>query len=127
LPTSASGVLARVRPLLAGGDCESASMDAERHSPFQILVSIEAVKALYGILCALLDELREIDLLFRMEADAQRPGRFNEAKMLFEPFSEDKLKESIIPSTPSGYWRCKNRGRRSRNCRNFPTQTSFAP
>jgi hypothetical protein len=32
-----------------------------------------------------------------METDAQRPDRFNEAKMRFEPFSEDKLKESIIP------------------------------
>ena len=69
----------------------------ESRSPFQILVSIEALKALYAIICALSDELREIDLLFRMETDAQRPGRFNDAKMRFEPFSEEKLRESIIP------------------------------
>ena len=60
-------------------------------------MSIEALKALYAIICALSDELREIDLLFRMETDAQRPGRFNDAKMRFEPFSEEKLRESIIP------------------------------
>ena len=69
----------------------------ESHSPFQILVSIEALKALYGILCALLDELREIDLLFRMETDAQRPGKFNEAQMRVVPFSEVELRENIIP------------------------------
>jgi hypothetical protein len=68
----------------------------ESRSPYQILVSIEALQALYGILCALLDELHEIDLLFRMETDAQRPGRFNE-KMQFQPFSKEKLRESIIP------------------------------
>ena len=29
--------------------------------------------------------------------DAQRLGRFNEKKMQFQPFSEEKLRESIIP------------------------------
>jgi hypothetical protein len=69
----------------------------ESRSPYQILVSIEALKALYGMLCALLSELHEIDLLFRMETDARRFGRFIDKKMRFEPFSEEKLKESIIP------------------------------
>ena len=69
----------------------------ESRSPYQILVSLEALQTLYGILCALLDELHEIDLLFRMETDAQRPGRFNEKKMQFQPFSDEKLRETIIP------------------------------
>jgi hypothetical protein len=69
----------------------------ESHSPYQILVSIEALTALYGILCALLDELREIDLLFRMETDAQRPGRVDDTTKKFHPFSDDELRENIIP------------------------------
>ena len=46
----------------------------DSHSPYQILVSIDALTILYEVLCSLLDELREIDLLFRIETDAQRPG-----------------------------------------------------
>jgi hypothetical protein len=69
----------------------------ESNSPYQILVSTGALKALYGILCSLLDELREIDLLFRMETDTQRPGRFDETRGKFHPFSDDELSKSIIP------------------------------
>ena len=69
----------------------------ESHSAYQILVSIDALKALYGILCSLLDELREIDLLFRMETDAQKPGRLDESTWEFHPFSDNELKENIIP------------------------------
>jgi len=67
----------------------------ESNSQYQILVSIEALTTLYHILCSLLLELREIDLLFRIETDAQRPGRAGAAK--FQPFSDDELKANIIP------------------------------
>ncbi len=69
----------------------------ESHSPYQILVSIEALKALYGILCSLLDELREIDLLFRLETDAQRPGRLDKKTQKFHPLSDIELKKIVIP------------------------------
>ena len=69
----------------------------ESKSPYQNLVSIEALKILYNILCALLEELREIDLLFRIETDAQRPGRMNKDKRKFEPFTGDFLRTNIIP------------------------------
>lgn len=66
-------------------------------TPFQILVSIEALTTLYNILCTLLDELREIDLLFRMETDAQTPGLVDRATGLFTKFDDEKLKTEIIP------------------------------
>ena len=69
----------------------------ETRSPYQILVSIEALKTLYGILCSLLEELREIDLLFRIETDAQRPGHFDTATREFHPFADDVLKKRIVP------------------------------
>lgn len=69
----------------------------ESNSPYQILVSIDALKLLYGMLCTLVDELREIDLLFRIETDAQRPGRFDEARGKFHPLSDDELRTSVIP------------------------------
>jgi hypothetical protein len=67
----------------------------ESHSSYQILVSLDALKLLYGILCALLEELREIDLLFRIETGAQRPGRLDRGE--FEPFDDDELRKKIIP------------------------------
>lgn len=69
----------------------------ESNSPYQILVSIEALKILYNILDALLAELWEIDLLFRIETDAQRPGQMSKTKRKFEPFSDDVLRTTIIP------------------------------
>jgi hypothetical protein len=69
----------------------------ESNSPYQILVSIEALKILYGILCSLLDELREIDLLFRIETDAQRPGRLDQTTEAFQHLSDDELRKKIIP------------------------------
>lgn len=66
-------------------------------SMYQILVSIDALKLLYGVLCTLLDELREIDLLFRIETDAQRPGRTDRATGEFHSFDHDELKKNIIP------------------------------
>jgi hypothetical protein len=68
-----------------------------KHSPHQILVSIDALTILYRILCALIEELREIDMLFRIETDAQRPGRFDKTTRQFHPFDEDKLRKDIIP------------------------------
>jgi hypothetical protein len=69
----------------------------ESHSAYQILVSIDALRLLYGILCTLLDELREIDLLFRIETDAQRPGKFDKATGQFHSLGDDELKNRIIP------------------------------
>lgn len=69
----------------------------ESRSPYQILVSLDALKLLYGILCTLLDELREIDLLFRIETDARRPGRRDRATGEVHPFDDDELRKKIIP------------------------------
>lgn len=69
----------------------------ESHSSYQILVSIDALTTLYQILCSLLEELREIDMLFRIEMDAQRPGRVNESTGEFHVFDDDQLKKDIIP------------------------------
>jgi hypothetical protein len=69
----------------------------ESNSAYQILVSIEALKILYGILCSLSDELRQIDLLFRIETDAQRPGRLDKATGEFHSLDDDELRKKIIP------------------------------
>jgi hypothetical protein len=69
----------------------------DSHSAYQILVSLDALKLLYGMLCTLLDELREIDLLFRIETDAQRPGRFDRATSQFHYLDDDELRRNIIP------------------------------
>jgi hypothetical protein len=69
----------------------------ESHSLYQILVSIDALRILYQILCSLLDELREIDLLFRIETDAQKPGQLDRATGEFHTFDDAKLKRDIIP------------------------------
>ena len=69
----------------------------DSHAPYQILVSIDALSALYGILCAVLEELREIDLLFRIETDAQRPGRLDTTTGEFQTFDDDELRKNIIP------------------------------
>lgn len=66
-------------------------------SPYQILISLEALSNLYQILCALLDELREIDLLFRVETDAQRPGHLDTLTGKFQPFNTHKLENETIP------------------------------
>jgi hypothetical protein len=69
----------------------------ESRSPYQILVSLDALKLLYGILRTLLEELREIDLLFRIETDAQRPGRLDTATGEFHYLDDDELRKKIIP------------------------------
>ena len=47
-------------------------------------------------MCSLLEEVREVDLLFRIETDAQRPGRMTE-KGGFQKFDEEFLKTNVIP------------------------------
>jgi hypothetical protein len=69
----------------------------DSHSAYQILVSIDALELLYGILCTLLDELREIDLLFRIETDAQKPGRFDNATGQFHSLDDNELTNRVIP------------------------------
>ncbi len=66
-------------------------------SAYQILVSIDALKALYATLGILQEELRVIDLLFRIEMDAQRPGRWNKVTGTFEALSAAELTNDIIP------------------------------
>jgi|SRR5581483_1965314 len=69
----------------------------ESRSPYQILVSLDALQLLYAMLCTLLDELREIDLLFRIETDAQRPGRLDPSTGQFRSLDVDELRKSVIP------------------------------
>ncbi|HEX3885374.1 MAG TPA: hypothetical protein VHW66_22160 [Stellaceae bacterium] len=69
----------------------------DSRSSYQILVSLDALKLLYEILCSLLEELREIDLLFRIETDAQRPGRLDTDTGEFHYLGEDELRKKVIP------------------------------
>lgn len=69
----------------------------EKKSPYQILVSIDALSTLYKNMSFLLEELREIDLLFRIETDAQRPGSMNEQTGEFMPLSLEELRTQIVP------------------------------
>jgi hypothetical protein len=47
-------------------------------------------------MCSLLLEVREVDMLVRIETDAQRPGRMDD-KGRFEKFDEGVLKTNVIP------------------------------
>ncbi len=58
---------------------------------------MEALGILYKILCSLLEELRKIDILFRIETDSQRPGRLDDKTGEFHKFSEDELQSRVIP------------------------------
>ena len=69
----------------------------ESKSNYQILVSIDALRTLYNILRSLLLELREIDILYRIETDAQRPGRLDEKTGKFHVFDDEYLKTKILP------------------------------
>lgn len=69
----------------------------ESKKPFQILVSLEALKNLYNLMEAVLHEIREVDMLFRIETDAQRPGRADPKTREFIPFSIEQLKAKVIP------------------------------
>ena len=67
------------------------------NSTYQILVTIDALSILYKNLCCLLDELREVDLLIRIETDAQRPGQLNQKTGEFKAFDDQTLKTKVIP------------------------------
>jgi hypothetical protein len=45
----------------------------------------------------LLLEVREIDLLFRIETDAQRPGRLDQETGEFHTFDDAYLKKNVLP------------------------------
>ena len=66
-------------------------------SSYQILVSLDALTTLYNILCSLLREVQEVDLLFRIETDAQRPGQMDRETGDFHTFDDDYLKANILP------------------------------
>jgi hypothetical protein len=68
----------------------------QKKKNYQILVSLDALTTLYSIMCSLLEEVREVDMLFRIETDAQRPGRMTE-KGDFQKFDEEFLKANVIP------------------------------
>ena len=62
------------------------------------MVSLPALTTLYQIMCwSLLNEVREVDLLFRMVTDAQRPGKLDQKTHVFSPFDDNYLKANIIP------------------------------
>ncbi len=69
----------------------------ESKKPFQIMVSFEALRNFYNLICVLYSEIQQIDLLFRIETDAQRPGIFNERTHQFEPYPPKQLREHVIP------------------------------
>jgi hypothetical protein len=69
----------------------------DSNSSYQIIVTMEALGILYKILSCLLDELREIDLLFRIETDAQRPGRLHEKTGEFVRLTDDEIKKNVLP------------------------------
>lgn len=77
----------------------------ESKKPFEILVSLEAHRNLYNLMDALLAEVREVDLLFRIETDAQRPGRSDPKTREFIPFSIDQLKSEVVPHHVSALWK----------------------
>jgi hypothetical protein len=68
----------------------------QKKKAYQILVSLDALTTLYSIMCSLLDEVREVDMLVRIVADAQRPGRMGKKGQL-EPFDDEFLKANVIP------------------------------
>jgi len=69
----------------------------ETNKAYQIMVSPEALSNLYNLICALQQELYKVDLLFRIETDAQRPGTINRETGEFEPYPPTQLREQVIP------------------------------
>lgn len=62
-----------------------------------LMVTLEALKNLYNLTNAVLDEIREIDLLLRIETDAQRPGRVDRGTHEFVPLTKTELCAKVIP------------------------------
>lgn len=48
-------------------------------------------------MCALQAELPDVDMLFRIETDAQRPGNLNHETGEFVPYPPTRLREQVIP------------------------------
>lgn len=92
----------------------------ESHSPYQILVSIDTLAILYKILCSLLDELREIDLMFRIETDAQKPGQLDKNTGEFRTFDDEKLRKEIIPQHTNRIMALQNTRKEIQKLPKFP-------
>jgi hypothetical protein len=69
----------------------------ESRKAYQVMVSAEALTNLYALICALQEELQRVDLLFRIETDAQRPGTVDKATGYLTPFPTRQLIEQVIP------------------------------
>ncbi len=69
----------------------------QKKKAYQILVSLNALTTLYSIMCSVLEELHEVDVLFRIITDAQRPGTMSQATGRFQPFDDEQLKAKVIP------------------------------
>ncbi len=92
----------------------------ESRSSYQILVSLNALTTLYNILCSLLLEVREIDLLFRIETDAQRPGRLDRETGDFRTFDDDYLKANILPEHTKRILKLQESRKMLQNLPQFP-------
>lgn len=92
----------------------------DAHSSHQILVSLDALRTLYEIMSLLLEELREIDLLFRLEVGAQPCGRMNLETQEFEPFTSDVLRSQIVPEHTARIARLQNIRRNLPGLPTFP-------
>jgi hypothetical protein len=96
------------------------SYSDESKSNYQILVSLDALTTLYNILCSLLLELREIDLLFRIETDAQRPGRLDRETGDFHTFDDDYLKANILPENTKRILKLQDARKKLQKLPQFP-------
>ena len=92
----------------------------ESKSNYQILVSLDALTTLYNILCSLLLELREIDILFRIETGAQRPGQFDRERGEFHTFDDDYLKANVLPENTKRLLKLQNLRKKLQKLPQFP-------
>jgi hypothetical protein len=92
----------------------------ESKSSYQILVSLEALTTLYNILCSLLLEVREVDLLFRIETDSQRPGRLGPETGEFHTFDNVYLKANILPEQTKRILKLQHARKKLQKLPHFP-------
>lgn len=92
----------------------------ESKSNYQILVSLDALATLYDLMCSLLFELREIDVLFRIETDSQRPGRVDETTGRFQPFDENYLRTTILPENVKRILKLQSERKKLQELPQFP-------
>ena len=69
----------------------------EQNEAFQIMVSLKALTNLYALMCAIQSELHIVDLLFRIETDAQRPVNVDKHTRKMTPYPPTQLREQVIP------------------------------